>query len=139
MGRKMKVNKSNRRLAILIVGDTVTLFLVTIAGFVRHDELGSTGLRMLSTFIPLVTAWFLVSPHLGVYDIQRMSDPKLLWRPFWAMVLAAPLAGWMRGVWLGAPVLPLFVVIIGGISAFAILVWRSAFLVAGGSKWVMDG
>lgn len=135
----MKVIQSDRQQAILVIGDMVTLFLVTIAGFVRHGELGSTGLRMLSTFIPLGAAWFLVSPHLGVFDIRRFGDPKQLWRPFWAMVLSAPLAGWMRGVWLGTPVLPLFVVIIGGISAFAILVWRSVFLAAGGGKWVIDG
>ena len=135
----MRIIQSNRRQTILIIGDMVTLFLVTIAGFERHGELGSTGLRMMSTFIPLVAAWLLVSPHLGVFDTRRIGDPKQLWRPFWAMVLAAPLAGWMRGVWLGAAVLPLFVVIIGGISAFSILVWRSAFLVASGGRWVVDG
>ncbi len=135
----MKVIQGNRRQAILVLGDLVVLFLVTIAGFERHGELGSTSLRLLSTFIPLGAAWLLVSPHLGVFELRRINDPKQLWRPFWAMILSAPLAGWLRGVWLGTAVLPLFVAILGGISAFSILVWRGVFLAVGGGKRVMNG
>lgn len=109
---------------LLPLGDIFTLGLVTIFGFASHDELGSAGWRMLTTFVPLILAWFLVSPHLGVYQPARLSDPRQLWRPFWAMVLAGPFAAWLRGFWLNTPIQPLFVIIIGGVSALAILVWR---------------
>ena len=135
----MKVIEITRQQTVLIIGDALTLLLVTVAGFARHAELGTSGLRLLSTFIPLGAAWFLVSPHLGVFNVDRVYDPKQLWRPFWAMVLAAPLAGWLRGVWLGAQILPLFVVILGGVSALSILIWRSLFLAAVGHRRVTNG
>ena len=135
----MKAIKITRQQTVLILGDALTLFLVTMAGFARHAELGTSGQRLLSTLIPLGAAWFLVSPHLGVFDLDRVYDPKQLWRPFWAMVLAAPLAGWLRGVWLGSQILPVFVVILGGISALSILVWRSIFWAAAGRTRVTNG
>jgi len=107
-----------------LAGDVITLAVVTLVGFASHNELGSAGARMLTTFIPLLAAWLLVAPHLGAFDLQRSTEFRQLWRPFWAMVLAAPLAGWMRGAWLNAPILPVFVVILGGISALALFVWR---------------
>lgn len=80
---------------------------------------------MLTTFLPLVAAWLLVAPHLGAFDADRVADIGQIWRPFWAMVLAAPMAGFLRGLWLGRPVPPVFILVIGGISALAMVVWRA--------------
>jgi hypothetical protein len=118
--------KSARILGVL-AGDFITLALVTLAGFATHNELGTAGFRLLTTFIPLLLAWLLVAPHLRAFDPGYFSQPAQLWRPFWAMVLAAPLAGWMRGVWLNAPVQPIFVLVLGGISSLALLAWRSIY------------
>ncbi len=118
---------SPQQTAMLVSGDIIFLGLVTIYGFASHNELGSAGLRLLTTFLPLVTAWILLAPHLGVFESRHLSDPRHLWRPFWAMVLAAPLAAWIRGAWLNTPILPIFVVVLGGISALAILSWRTLF------------
>lgn len=82
---------------------------------------------MLTTFIPLVLGWGLIAPFLGVYDPARATDWRQLWRPFWAMVLAGPMVGWLRGVWLDQVILPIFVVVLGGVSALAILAWRIVF------------
>ena len=112
------------KLSWLIIGDTITLALVTVFGFASHGTLGSAGMRILSTFIPLLVSWFLIAPHLGVYKLEQASDARQLWRPFWAMVLAAPFAAWMRGAWLNMPILPIFVVILGGVSALSLLAWR---------------
>lgn len=114
----------NPRLLVLLAGDVITLALVTLVGFASHNELGNAGARMLTTFIPLLTAWLLVAPHLGAFDQQSITDLRQLWRPFWAMVLAAPFAGWMRGAWLNAPIQPVFVVVLGGVSALALSAWR---------------
>ena len=115
------------RFAILIIGDVLTIALVTVVGFATHDELGTAGWRMLTTFIPVLIAWGLVAPFLGVYDFQRVAQARQLWRPFWVAVLAAPMAGWIRGVWFGEVILPVFVFVLGGVSALAILAWRTLF------------
>ncbi|OGO27659.1 MAG: hypothetical protein A2W33_06350 [Chloroflexi bacterium RBG_16_52_11] len=120
-----RANKS--RFTILLIGDILTLALVTVFGFATHDELGTAGGRMLTTFIPLVLAWGLVAPSLGVYDLQKAAQARQLWRPFWAGVIMAPMAGWIRGVWLDQLILPVFVFVLGGVSSLAILTWRAVY------------
>jgi len=82
---------------------------------------------MLTTFFPLLTAWFLIAPFLKVYDKDMVIDGRQLWRSFWAMILAAPMAAWLRGLILNSPILPMLVIILGGVSAVALLVWRGVF------------
>jgi hypothetical protein len=124
------------RALILLLGDLVTLALVTIFGFASHDELGTAGVRLLTTFFPLLAAWLLVAPFLKVFDLDIANNPRQLWRPFWAMVLAAPMAAWMRGAWVRSPILPIFVVILGGVSALALLAWRFVYwLITSRLKW----
>ena len=115
------------QIAILMIGDLITLALVTGLGFATHGTLGSAGFRILTTFLPLLIAWAAVAPFLGVYDPERALEARQLWRPFWAMVIAAPLAAWLRGVWLDAPILWIFVVVLGGFSALGILAWRAIY------------
>ena len=121
-------NLRHRERLALIIGDILTLIIVTVIGFASHGTAGTAGTRMLSTFLPLLAAWFLIAPHLKVYESQIVLDWRQLWRPFWSMVLAAPMAAWMRGVILNSPILPLFVIILGGVSAVGILVWRGLYL-----------
>ena len=114
---------------LLVIGDVIVLLLVTWIGLASHDRLYSGILRILATWIPLLASWGLIGVHVGVFDPARASDPRELWRPFWAMVLAGPFAGWMRALFLGTGVAPIFVVILGGISALSLLAWRSVYLV----------
>ncbi|MGD2158976.1 MAG: DUF3054 domain-containing protein [Anaerolineales bacterium] len=112
---------------ILIIGDVLIILLITIMGFASHGTLDTAGGRMLTTFIPFVLAWFLVAPFLGIYDVSQLSQPAQLWRPFWSMVLAAPMGALLRGLWQNRPIIPTFVLVIGGISSLAILAWRAFF------------
>ena len=121
------LNQSNTRLYLLIGGDIVALAIVTIVGFASHGTAGSAGIRMLTTFFPLLAAWLLIAPHLKVYDLEVVIDGRQLWRPFWAMILAAPMAAWLRGLILNSPILPLFVIILGGVGALTILAWRGLY------------
>jgi hypothetical protein len=121
------LHRSNQWLYVLIAGDILTLALVTIFGFASHGTVDTAGSRILTTFAPLTAAWFLIAPHLMVYKKEIAYDFRQLWRPFWAIILAAPMAAWLRGVILNASILPLFVLIIGGVSALAILLWRVIF------------
>ena len=118
----------NKNILFLCLGDIIVLALATLLGFATHGEAATAGTRMLTTFVPLVVSWLMVAPFLGAYDLQRVKDIRQIWRPFYAMVLAGPLAGWMRGVLLGnAPILPVFVVVLGGTSALALTAWRCLY------------
>ena len=131
----MNVERFSRYKILLFIGDAVIFAIVTIFGFASHDTLGTAGFRMLTTFVPVVIAWLLIAPHLNVYNIGIVTRWRDLWRPPWAMVLAAPMAAFLRAVWLGTPINPVFVVVIGGVNAIAILIWRVIFLFVI-SKWV---
>ena len=119
----MRIN----RFGILLAGDLLALALVTAYGFASHNELTSAGWRMFTTFLPLLAAWLMAAIPLGALDMERTADPRQLWRPFWAMILAGPMAAWLRGAWLGMPIQPVFVLVVGGVSALVMLVWRIVF------------
>jgi hypothetical protein len=125
----------SRKHIFLFLGDVIIFAIVTILGFASHDTLGTAGFRMLTTFVPVMLAWLLIAPHLSVYDINNVTRFRDIWRPPWAMVLAAPLAAFIRGAWLGTVIIPVFVVVLGGVNAIAILTWRVIFLLLI-SKWV---
>lgn len=114
----------------LIGGDLIAIVVVTILGFASHGTATSAGARMLTTFIPLAVAWFLIAPFLGLYDPLRAADARQLWRPVLAMAFAGPFAAWLRGVMLGAPILPLFVAVLGGSAALGMFVWRFLYWLA---------
>ncbi len=129
----MPQGKLSSKTMSLLIGDLVVLTLVTVVGFASHGEATTAGLRMLTTWFPLTVAWFLIAPFYGVYEPVIASQYRQLWRPLWAMVIAGPMAAWLRSVILGlvnhnglnTPILPIFVVVLGGFSALAILAWRA--------------
>ncbi len=113
---------------ILITGDTIVLAVITIIGFASHGETSLSFFpRMLTTFIPLVVSWFLIAPWLGLFNMQIISEPKQLWRPPLAMLLAAPMTVILRATMLNTVALPLFTLILGGSAAIGVLLWRSAW------------
>lgn len=112
---------------MLILGDAAVLGGVTLIGFARHQTFEAGVVRMLMTFLPWVIAWLLVAPHLGVFDEGKTSQWWQLWRPFWAMILASPLAAFLRALWLGGLVRPIFVVVLGGVAALTLTVWRGGY------------
>jgi len=113
----------------LIAGDVLTLVVVTVIGFASHQTLGTAGMRMLATFLPSVAAWLAVAPFVGAYNRACAMDYRQVWRPVWAMIVAAPLAAVLRGFWLGAPVMPVFAAVMAAVSAAGILIWRVIFMI----------
>ena len=113
----------------LITGDILALAIITVIGFASHGETDISFMpRMFTTFIPLVVSWFLIAPWLGLFNTQIISDPKQLWRPSLAMLLASPMATILRAAMLNGIALPLFALILGGSAALGMLVWRALFL-----------
>ena len=113
---------------ILIMGDLLAIFIVTIIGFATHGEMGLSFVpRMLAAFVPLTVAWFFISPWLGLFQPETIPNPKELWRPVLAMIFAGPLAVVLRGLILNAPIIPIFAVVLSVTSAFGMLVWRGVY------------
>lgn len=114
---------------ILVVGDVLAIAVVTLAGFATHGETNLSFVpRMLAAFVPLTVAWFLVSPWLGLFQLETISSPKQLWRPVLAMLLAAPFAAVLRGLILNTPIIPIFAVVLASTSAFGMLLWRGIYV-----------
>jgi hypothetical protein len=114
---------------LLILGDILAILVVTIVGFATHGETDISFLpRMAAMFSPLVIAWFILSPFLGLFEPEITSDAKQLWKPVLAMIFAAPLAAVLRGLLLKAPIIPVFAVVLAASSAFGMLLWRGFHL-----------
>lgn len=111
-----------------MLGDIFAMLAITLIGFATHGELKTSFItRMSALFFPLIIAWFLLSPWLGLFQTEIISNPRQLWRPALAMLLAVPLAAVLRGLILNAPIIPIFVVVLITTSALGMLVWRGIY------------
>ena len=116
---------------VLLAGDALVLLAVTLAGFGNHNS-SLAGGRWLTTFLPLVIAWGLVAPWLGNYSLRFLQQPTQAWRALLAMVLAAPIAAFLRAVLLNSMVIPIFVVALGGVAALSMAAWRVVWALLAG-------
>ena len=114
---------------ILVVGDVLTLGLVTAIGFITHRETGqSVALRFAAVYVPLAVFWLILAGWFGLFQPEITSAPKQLWRILPVLLCAAPLAALLRAWFLQTSVVPIFVIVLGGTSALGMLVWRGAYL-----------
>ena len=114
---------------MLYAGDALSIAALTIIGFATHGEADVSFVpRMLALYVPLSIAWFLLSPALGLFQREMISNPKQLWRPALAALFAAPLAAILRGFILNAPVIPIFAAVLAGTSALGMVLWRALYL-----------
>jgi hypothetical protein len=119
---------TNSRQYLALAGDVICLGIVILIGFSSHGTLGTAGLRILSTLVPLVLSWWLISPFFGLYHPQAFGDVRQLWRPLYAMAFVVPLGAWVRGLILGLPIQPVFVAVIFATCASAVVLWRAILL-----------
>jgi len=112
----------------LILGDILAIGLVTLIGFGTHGETGLSFLpRMAATFFPLVIAWFLLTPWLGLFQDEVIHNSRQLWRPALTALYAAPMAVVLRGFMLNVPIIPIFAIVLGMASALGMVVWRALY------------
>ncbi|HUG34341.1 MAG TPA: DUF3054 domain-containing protein [Anaerolineales bacterium] len=115
---------------ILILGDALALAVITIIGFATHGETDLSFLpRFLAIFIPLIVAWFLIAPRLGLFQPEITSNLKQLWRVPLVMLIVAPLAVAARSLILLTDIVPIFMVAFGGTSALGMMIWRGIYFV----------
>ena len=117
-------------MSCLLVGGIVCGVLCTVLGFATHGSLTCEGvfLRFSATFFPWLVSYVLIGKRLGVYRLALARERASLWQVLLAILLAAPLAAVLRGVWLGQAVLPLFVAIMAGVSAAMLVAWRASYV-----------
>lgn len=126
---------------LLISGDILAIAIVTVIGFATHGEVGAGSPspyivlpRMLAAFVPLTVSWFLLAPWFGLFQPGIVAGFKQLWRPVLAMTFAAPLAALLRGLWLNAPIIPIFAVVLASTSALGMLIWRGIYFLLNRDK-----
>ena len=113
---------------VIYAGDIFAIAIITIIGFATHNEADISFLpRIGAVFFPLIISWFLLAPWFGLFQQNTISNPRQLWRPALAALFAAPLAAVLRGFILNAPIIPIFVVILGATTALGIVVWRGLY------------
>jgi hypothetical protein len=113
----------------LILGDVIALALVTVIGFASHGEFTAQFLpRMAASFVPLCIGWFLLAPQLGLFQHSVARTVSQLWRPAFVMLFAGPLATLLRGIVLGAPVIPSFAIVLTLTAAVGLTLWRLLWL-----------
>jgi hypothetical protein len=76
----------------------------------------------------MAVSWFLLAPALGLFEAERVRSARQLWRPAWGAFFASQLAVILRGLWLNAPVLPLFGIILGATAVLGMVVWRGIWI-----------
>lgn len=114
---------------ILILGDVVTLAILTVTGFATHGETGTSFLpRMAAAFVPMAFGWFVLAPWLGLFDDVVIAAPKNLLRVPLAMLFVTPLAVILRAAWLSSAGLPIFALALGGANMIGMLIWRGLYI-----------
>lgn len=124
-----------RQRGVLALGDALTLALLTIAGFAFHQELEAVGSsRFLATYLPLLAAWLASAGILGALDPQRAVEPRQMWRPCVAALIAAPLGAVLRAAWLGTPPVPVFIAVMSLMTLLGLALWRGMYLLLRGRR-----
>lgn len=110
----------------LTIGDLIAIAVVTVIGFATHGQAGLSLLpRMLTTFVPVTLAWFLLAPFLGLFQPGITSNPRQLWRPLLVMIFAGPLAALLRAFLLNTVVIPVFAIVLSGSAGLGMVAWRA--------------
>jgi hypothetical protein len=117
-------HQNSRWIYLLAGGDVLAVGLFTLVGFTTHGEFPEAIGRMWTTFLPVCAAWGITAPWLSLFDPKIVSQPRQIWRAALACLLAAPLAAWLRGAWLGTPILPVFIAVLTLTLALTMTVWR---------------
>jgi hypothetical protein len=112
---------------VLLVDDAIAIFAITFLGLNFHQMDAALFERLPFTAIPYFVAWAIAAAALRLYNPEIATKPAQLWRVLVAAVVASLPAAALRSLWLGTPLVPIFVVVMGGIVAVGLLVTRSIF------------
>jgi hypothetical protein len=131
---------SAQRLALLIGGDLLSLLLFTWIGRSSHSLPGADISAGLATAAPFVLSWFLVAPWFGLFRREiSQTWRKLVPRLLLVWLIAGPLAGLLRALFLGRPIpegiVPIFVLVTMTVASLLMLAWRLVYLWWANRTW----
>jgi hypothetical protein len=119
----MKILQNESSARILLLGDLAAIGIAVWIGLQFH-QLGETiWQRFPFTFVPWSLAWYFVAAKFDLLHWKKVTLAQV-GQILMAMIIASPLAAMLRAAWLGTAALPLFALIMGAVTAFAIIVWR---------------
>ena len=107
----------------LLLGDWLTLALITAIGFISHNQQFQIG-RFLATAVPVCLAWLFTAAWFRV--LSKGERPFFLdwWKVAYAIVLSTPLAIVIRGLILNSSIQVTFVLVMIAMSMLGLWVWR---------------
>ncbi len=120
-------------LAALIGGDLLVILSFIWIGRSSHSLSTSDILAGLSTALPFIIGWFLITPWFGIYkgnvcQNRRRLIPRLLI----AWAIAVPVGLGLRALFLGRPIpsgiLPFFAAISMAYIGLVMLIWRLGYV-----------
>jgi len=113
---------------LLIIGDILSIAIVTFIGFATHNEADVSFIpHMSAVFFPLVVGWFLLAPWFRLFQDEITHDARRLWRPALTALFVAPFAATLRGLILHTPIIPVFVIVLGVTTALGMAIWRGIY------------
>lgn len=116
----------------IMLGDLLALLTTTLIGFITHREADlSFAVRFAAIYLPLSILWLLVAPRLGLFRSENTSSLKQLWRVPLAMLVVVPVSVLVRAWVLQTPVIPIFMLALGGTSTLGMMTWRGLYFFLG--------
>jgi hypothetical protein len=124
---------------LLLVDDAVVLVIISVIGITFHQTDPSLFARLPYTLLPFLGAWVFFAAALQMYDPAIASGWNRLWRVPVAAALTAAIGASLRALWLGTPLVPIFVFVMGLAIMLGILLSRSIFILVFGKRWSEPG
>ncbi len=113
---------------LLFIDDGIVILIVTLIGLSSHQEVDILWSRLPSTFLPFFLVWALIASALSMYRPDNARQWRQLWRVPVAAALCALPAAWLRSVWLGTPLVPIFALVMGAVLIVGMLISRSLMI-----------
>lgn len=125
------MSTETRRNSFVILADVVALFVFAAIGRQSHSESGQI-MAVLSTGMPFVVSWLVVSALTGLYHPQSFKR-WIIWTLAWAP-LSNLIALALRSIWLGKPVLLTFAIVSMGMTTLFLVLVRVFFSLRKGTR-----
>lgn len=116
---------------LLVIGDLLCFLIFVAFGRSSHGEASGFAAipQIITTALPFIAGWFLVSPFVGAFRQKIMAQPKAMAiRTSLSWLLAWPAAMLFRGIFVDHGVPPLnFALIVLVFNMLLLLIWRWPF------------
>jgi hypothetical protein len=129
----MTLSKAGNHRPILIAGDLLVILSFVWVGRSSHSLSMTNITESLSTALPFIISWFLITPWFGIYraEVSR-TWRKLVPRLLVAWAVAGPVALVLRALFLGRPlpegIIPIFAIVSLGYIGLVVLIWRLGYV-----------